>query len=78
MLTISNYERLVPSAIQVIIGKTDPLCGAAQHTGVWRVPRPDIDRVCDRNLQRAERAFKEENGERTDEYERKNCVYKQI
>ena len=44
----TNYERLVPSSIQVRIGKTDPLCGAAQHTGVWGVPRPDVDRVCDR------------------------------
>ena len=45
----ANYERLVPSSIQArVIGKTVPLCGAAQHTGVWGVPRPDVDRVCDR------------------------------
>ena len=38
----ANYERLVPSSIQArVISKTVPLCGAAQHTGVWGVPRPN-------------------------------------
>ena len=44
-------------AIQAIIGKIDPLCGAAQHTDVWGVPRPDVDRVSDR-----EQAFRHIQG----------------
>ena len=37
-------------AIQAIICKIDPLCGAAQPTDVWGVLRPDVDRVSDRSL----------------------------
>ena len=44
-------------AIQSIIGKIDAPCGAAQHTDVWGVPRPDVDRVCDR-----EQAFRHIQG----------------
>ena len=44
-------------AIRAIIGKIDPLCGAAQHTDVWGVPRPDVDRVSDR-----EQAFRHIQG----------------
>ena len=44
-------------AIRAIIGKSDPLCGAAQHTDVWGVPRPDVDRVSDR-----EQAFRHIQG----------------
>ena len=42
-------------ATRAIIGK--PLCGAAQHTDVWGVPRPDVDRVSDR-----EQAFRHIQG----------------
>ena len=61
-------------AIQAIFGKIVPLCGAAQHTGVWGVPRPDVDRVCDREhafrhikggIQRSRNRIVERDGQQT-------------
>ena len=55
--TLTMNAWFLGGAIRAIIGKSDPLCGAAQHTDVWGVPRPDVDRVSDR-----EQAFRHIQG----------------
>ena len=36
--TLTMNAWFLGGAIRAIIGKSDPLCGAAQHTDVWGVP----------------------------------------